>query len=152
MEKQNTSRTGRLVARIFRVRSWVDYDRIKAFFVYMLRGTRHLVEPPAKAKRESFDTAVEQMGLSEAGLKRKQKALLLWSRLMCLVAILVVAWAVYHGINGHIRASLISLVVVGVALVLAFRYHFWYFQIKSRKLGCTLREWFEQGLLARKKP
>ena len=23
----------------------------------------------------------------------------------------------------------------------AMRYHFWYFQIQSRKLGCTFQEW-----------
>ena len=38
-----------------------------------------------------------------------------------------------------------------IALVLAFRYHFWYFQMKQHKLGCTFNEWYRQGLLGEKK-
>jgi len=33
-------------------------------------------------------------------------------------------------------------------LTQAFRYHFWLFQLRNRKLGCTLSEWWN----ARVKP
>ena len=29
-----------------------------------------------------------------------------------------------------------------VCLVFAFRYHFWLYQLKRRKLGCTFQEWY----------
>jgi intracellular multiplication protein IcmV len=36
---------------------------------------------------------------------------------------------------------------------LCFRYHFWYIQVKKRKLGCTFKEWKEETLkeLSKKK-
>jgi intracellular multiplication protein IcmV len=52
---------------------------------------------------------------------------------------------------GSIKAFIVSLVVTLIALILAYRYHFWYFQMKQRKLGCTFSEWYKQGLFGEKK-
>lgn len=152
MRKERTSRIGRLLGRTFRIRSWIDYDRIKAFLIYLVSGTKKLTEPAtATEKRASFAAAAKELSLSEAALRKKERALLMWSRLMCVVALGILIWAFYHGISGHYRASLISLIVMCVALGLAFRYHFWYFQIKSRKLGCTFNEWVKYGLIGEKR-
>jgi intracellular multiplication protein IcmV len=38
------------------------------------------------------------------------------------------------------------LMVSLVAFANAFRAHFWYFQTKQRKLGCTIQEWLNAGV------
>jgi len=40
-----------------------------------------------------------------------------------------------------VSGFLIGLAVAGLFASQAFRYHFWYFQIQQRKLGCTLEDW-----------
>jgi intracellular multiplication protein IcmV len=55
----------------------------------------------------------------------------------------------YQLFYGSYQAAIVSFIILWIALVLAFRYHFWYFQIKNRKLGCTVYEWY-RGLLGDK--
>ncbi len=52
---------------------------------------------------------------------------------MLLIAALIFVYALYHFYAGTFKAAFVSLTVMMVALALAFRYHFWYFQIKSRQ-------------------
>ena len=66
--------------------------------------------------------------------------------MMVVLAVLILMYSVYLFIEGGHKGGIVALVVMFIALVLAFRYHFWYFQIKQRKLGCTIQEWFNHGL------
>ncbi|HAU1881722.1 TPA: type IV secretion protein IcmV, partial [Legionella pneumophila] len=99
---------------------------------------------------ESFDEAVKKLKLNEADLIIKQKALFRLSVIMVIAALMLLIYTGYQLFYGSWKATIISLVVVMIALVLAFRYHFWYYQIKQRKLGCTVKEWYRQGLLGEK--
>ncbi len=84
--------------------------------------------------------------MSDSELIAKQNGLWRLSIIMLGVAALVFIYFGYQLFVGNLKSSLISLVVVGVALVLAFRYRFWYYQIKEHKLGCSIREWYKYGL------
>lgn len=150
MKKRSGSRIGRVFSRIFNVRAWFDWDRLKSFTSFLVNGFSRLFVPQKNTQVESFDAAQKQFNLSDADLLLKQKALYRLSIVMTAVAFLILIYAGYHLFYGTIKATIISLVVMMIALVLAFRYHFWYFQIKVRKLGCTFQEWYRQGLLGEK--
>lgn len=146
MEKKHYSRTGRFITRIFNIRAWSDYDRTKANTVYVGRSIKNLfiLRPPGQ--EESFEQAQKRLGLSEQDLLEKQKALLRLSIIMCVGALALCVYALYNFYTLNLKSGFISLVVMSIALVLAFRYHFWFFQIKQRKLGCSIQEWIHQGL------
>ncbi|HHF7366953.1 TPA: type IVB secretion system protein IcmV [Legionella bozemanae] len=149
MKKQ--SRIVRLVSRIINVRRWFDWERMKAFTMYLGNGFKRLFVPQKKVEGESFNEAVQLFNLSDESLLIKQKSLFRLSIIMVLAALLILGYAGYQLFFGSIKAFLVSLIVTLIALVLAFRYHFWYYQIKNRKLGCTFNEWYRQGLLGEKK-
>jgi intracellular multiplication protein IcmV len=155
MKKRKTSRIVGLFKSIFNVRSWLDYDRIKAFTLYLWNGIKKMVIPQKVEVTEqdasqSFRTMVASMNLSEQDLASRAKGLYRLSLLMCFVSLLIFGYAIYQIVSGHWKATIVSLVVTLIGLVLAFRYHFWYFQIKERKLGCTFQEWYKRGLLGGK--
>ncbi|QBR83300.1 type IV secretion protein IcmV [Legionella israelensis] len=150
MKKEKGSRTWKVITSIFNVRAWIDYDRIKAAWLYIKNGIKKLFIPQKKVKKADFNRVVEEMNLTEKDLISRQKALKRLSIFMVIVAFGIFTYAGYHLFSGNIRATVVSLVVMLIALTLAFRYHFWYFQIKERKLGCTFREWFRQGLMGEK--
>ncbi|ASQ45097.1 hypothetical protein clem_02680 [Legionella clemsonensis] len=136
-----------IIKRIFNVRAWIDFDRVRAFTSYLAAGFQKLFIPQQQTEKgESFEAAVARMNLSEQELQAKKKALYRLSVLMCLAAVGIFSYSIYHLYYGSYRAVVVSLVLVLVALVLAFRYHFWYFQIKERKLGCSFSEWYREGL------
>ncbi|KTD71376.1 type IVB secretion system protein IcmV [Legionella tucsonensis] len=149
MKKQ--SRIVRLVTRIINVRRWFDWERMKAFTLYLGNGFIRLFVPQKKVEGESFNDAVRLLNLSDESILIKQKSLFRLSIIMVLAALLILGYAGYQLFFGSIKAFIVSLIVTLIALVLAFRYHFWYYQIKNRKLGCTFNEWFRRGLLGEKK-
>ena len=151
MKKTSESRTKRVFNRIFNVRTWADWDRMKSFTLYLTRGIKNLFVPQEKELEESFAAAQARLNLSDADMQVRQKSLYRLSLLMVVMAFLLFGYAIYHLVLANFLACILSLVVMTIALVLAFRYHFWYFQIKQRKLGCSLHEWFRQGLMGDKR-
>lgn len=150
MKKRSGSRIGRVFSRIFNIRTWFDWERIKILTLALYNDAKAMFIPQKNKKDESFESAVTKLKISDIELLAKQKALYRLSLVMTLAACLILVYTGYQLFYGSFKAVIVSLVVMMLALVLAFRYHFWYFQIKSRKLGCTLYEWFRQGLLGDK--
>lgn len=150
MKNKSGSRIGRVLSRILNVRSWVDWDRMKLFTRYLIDGFKKFFVPQKREKGESFEAATKRLKLNESELVARQAGLLRLSILMVVIAFLLLAYSVYLFLIGGYRGGVVGIVVMLIALVLAFRYHFWYFQIKERKLGCTIQEWFKQGLMGEK--
>lgn len=150
MKKQSESRIGRVFRRIFNVRAWFDYDRMKGWTDYLLSGIKKMFVPQKQVATESFAEAVKRMQLTEDDLQIKENSLWRLSVVMLILSVFILIYAIYQLIAGTWIASVISLVVMMIGLALAFRYHFWYYQIKARKLGVSVQEWFHQGLLGEK--
>lgn len=150
MKKKPGSRIVRVFTRIINVRKWFDWERMKAFTMYLVNGIKRLFVPQNPTHVESFDEAAKKLKLNETDLLLKQNALFRLSIIMLIAAFIIFGYMGYQLFYGTFKATIISLVVVLIALVLAFRYHFWYYQIKHRKLGCTIKEWYRQGLLGEK--
>lgn len=153
MKKQNDSRIASVFKRVFNVRQWSDYDRLKAFTIFLGDGIKKMVVPKkmdVKDTGETFSEAMAEMNLTEDDLLARRKGLYRLSVLMCTLAVLIFSYAIYHLVYSNYKAAIVSLVISMMSLVLAFRYHFWYFQIKEHKLGCTIQEWYKYGLLGKK--
>jgi intracellular multiplication protein IcmV len=151
MKKPSESKIVRLISNIFDVRTWFDWNRLKGFTLYLGDGLKKLFIPQQNIETESFKKATDKLNINEESLLAKQKALFRLSMIMVVTACVILGYAGYQMFYGSFKAMIVSLVVTLIALTLAFRYHFWYYQIKHRKLGCTVNEWFRQGLLGEKK-
>lgn len=142
-----------MAKRIFNIRQWSDYDRLKSFTKFLGAGIKKMVIPQKEKiadTKKTFTEASLSMKLTDQDLVERRKGLYRLSVLMSCVAFAIIAYGVFLLVYGHYRAFVISLVVGSIGFVLAFRYHFWYFQIKERRLGCTFKEWLWEGLLGRK--
>ena len=145
-------RTRSLFSRIFRFSSWLDAHRLREFLVSFIGWVKgfFFIKPRPKIADHSFELLLQQYNLTEATVAKQARALLWWSRLMCVIAIGMVGLAVYDGFYGTWKALILCVILVGVSATLAFRYHFLFFHLQSRKIGCSLSEWFYQGLLGRR--
>ncbi|MFI4962231.1 MAG: type IVB secretion system protein IcmV [Legionellales bacterium] len=151
MKKNTEPKVKKIASRIFKVRTWADWDRTKSFTVYLIDGIKSLFVPNKAEAVESFEEAKVRLNLTDAELDVKQKALFRLAMIMVGAAGLIFVYMGYQLFYGSFKAVVVSLIVMMLALALAFRYHFWYFQIKNHKLGCTLQEWYKQGLMGEKK-
>ena len=150
MKKKSGSRIATVFSRFIKIRVWFDWERTKSFTIALMNGVKNLFVPKKNIKAESFDSTVTKMHLSDDELLVKQNALFRLCILMLIAAFLILTYSGYQLFYGSLKAFFVSLTVTLVALALAFRYHFWYFQIKHRKLGCTFNEWYREGLLREK--
>jgi intracellular multiplication protein IcmV len=159
MKNKSNSRVVRVLSKILDIRTWFDWERMKSFTLFVGNGLRGLFMMDTENKKttkdnlpltESFNSAKQSLNLTDADLIIRQKALLKLSILMATIAILIFSYSIYQFFYGTLRAGFISLVIMMIAVALSFRYHFWYYQIKSHKLGCSVHEWFRKGLLGEK--
>ena len=136
---------------IFNVRLWLDTERITSHWQYILSSIKGMLIPQQKVVGETFEEAKRRMNLSNEDLDTRKRALLQLSILMVVICVFLCGYAFYHLFYGSIPGCLLTLSIMCVSAVMAFRYHFWYFQIKEKKLGCSIKEWFKFGLLGEKR-
>lgn len=140
---QKQSRTSRLLTRFFNFRAWSDWDRSKAVTQYFLGVFERVLMPklPRKSKKNSFESVVSKLKLSEKELQARAHGLRRLSYILAAMAVFFLGYLIYLSIYGSLKALLITSIELMIVLVLSFRYHFWYFQIEQRRLGCSVKEW-----------
>ena len=158
MKKKFGYRIKKIISRIFNVRRWSDWDRMKVFTSFVGDGYRNVfgikdndtLKPKQAALTASFESAKKKFKLSDDDLLQSQRSLFRLSFFMLILAICIIIYSICHFASGAINAGFLSLIVAMIALSLAFRYNFWYYQIKNRKLGCSANEWFRKTFLGEK--
>jgi len=149
-KSKSKSNTKTLFQNTFNFRAWSDWDRVKSGGDFISDTVKQVVEPNTAKVVESFNDAQKRMKLTDEDIASRGRALLRLSFFMACLAVLLFCYAIYHFIFGTIHAGIFALALTCLSAVYAFRYHFWYFQIKTRTLGYTLQEWFKQGLMGKK--
>jgi Flp pilus assembly protein TadB len=125
---------------------WIDYQNIKRNTASIFRYAKALVTPQQATRKETFQQAVQRLGLNEADLQRQMKTFYRLSWIYAFIAVSVFAYAVWMVINFSWIAAFVATVLGALSLGYAFRNRFWYFQIKTRRLGYGLKEWWQQDI------
>lgn len=129
------------------VRKWVDYDRLSDNATGLKKVFLKLIVPAAPKHHESFESAVVRLKLTPADIQKRMSSLKRLLVLMLVIAATIFIYTIYNLIKAHWIAVILSFILFILTLVVAFRYHFWHFQLQQRKLGATFREWLFFGLL-----
>ncbi len=138
-----------LFDKYFDYKSWVDYNRTREITYYFLNIFRKFFIPQKINKEDikPFDDVIKEMGITEEDLSKKFITFKRMYRVMLFSALFFYVYSLYQLLYGGILSVMVSVVLAFVCLALAFRYHFWYFQVKKRKLGCTIKEWFSESFM-----
>ena len=119
-----------------------------------LKGTAQLARDMAKdaftqdeaARKETFAEAARRFKLSGTDVDQRHRRFLQMAGLFLLASLLCFAYSIYLAFQGGIMAFILGFAVSCLGLAYAFRYHFWAFQLKNKKLGCTLQEWWNSEI------
>lgn len=126
----------------FNPSGWVGYESIKAQTQGVWVSLKGIFFPPKAGRQETFEQAQNRLHLSEADIQSKAAAFLNYSYAFILLAICTFIVSFFYLFTYHTFAGwLLGLAVATLFASQAFRFHFWYFQMKHRKLGCTFEEW-----------
>jgi len=100
--------------------------------------------PPGPA--ETFEQAVARMGLSETDIEARKTLFMRQTLLYFGLGLAVVGYGLMLAFDKSVIGMFMCFGVSLVAFANAFRAHFWFFQTKHRKLGCTFKEWLNGSL------
>ena len=90
---------------------------------------------------ETYHEALERLGLSDADVKKRQQQFFVMACVYGILALCVVAYGCHLLWHDHLLSALMCLPILSVLLSFAFREHFWFTQLKHKRLGFTFREW-----------
>ncbi len=131
-------KTARLVRRA------TFYDAVKGDAKYIKDLGRELMN----AKSSGGQTAehVTDLGLDAEHIAGATKAFKRLLMIFLSIGALVLLYSLYKFVEGSVAGGLVALAVVAICLAQAFKYHFWLYQIRIDRLGCTWREWLDDLL------
>lgn len=142
-----------------RVDKWVSWSYLTETADKFKVIVMDIAVPKKATYSETFKDAVQRLDLSDEDIEARKKEFTRLFYFFIGLAVTVIAYALYTAFKGSLIPSLISFCLALYCLTQAFRFHFWLFQIKNRKLGCTFKEWLNSTVdhamtqdLAVKKP
>lgn len=125
-----------------RVDKWISWDYLKETTGHFKAILFDIAIPKKATHLESFEEAMSRLGLSEKDLEARKNEFTKLFYFFLVLSLGVFAYALYLSLKGTLVSSLITFCLAFYALTQAFQFHFWLFQIKNRKLGCSVKEWF----------
>lgn len=125
-----------------RVDKWLGYDYLKRTTKSTYTSAKELFTPAQAEREESFKEAMQRLNITEEDLKQREKEFFRLFVVYLIFATAIFFYGVFIALNGNLMGFVISFCLTLYALSHAFRHHFWMFQIKNRKLGCSLQDWF----------
>ncbi len=149
-------RIGRFVKPFVDFRPWLGTERISEDTKTISDAVKTLYDQQkiqsTPTAREDFSALCLRLGLSEHDVKKRQ-IFYLQTAIACFVcALLALAYAIIMLTHAHsFPAMLISFAIGALLAAVSFRYHFWWYQLKSRRLGTSVHDWFHYGLLGKEK-
>lgn len=128
----------------FNPAGWLGYEQLKFYNQVIWGNFKRLGTPETPERTETFDEAMQRLQLTDQDIQQTSDRYLLYAIIFVVFAALAFAGGIVYLMGyGTFTAFALAMTCTAVLLVFAFRYHFWYFQIKHRKLGCTFREWWQ---------
>ncbi|MBN2689317.1 MAG: type IVB secretion system protein IcmV [Gammaproteobacteria bacterium] len=139
MAKRRLVRRG--VKSLVNVPRWAAWSDIRVAASGLVIAAKNLFVPHKAERHETFEEAVLRLKLNDASLKKQLKAFLHLAIIYLILALPLFGYALYMLIHGHIFAAILSFLLCSLLLVYAFKEHFWYTQIKQRRLGLSFKDW-----------
>lgn len=133
----------KVVKPLVNVPQWLGYDVLKNMTKWVGGLFKQFFIPQHAEVTETFEQAMARLNLTEADIKERIQQFKFLMILWVIVFVGVFGYSVYLAWIGSMRGFIVGLSVGFLALSQVFRNHFWIFQLRHRKLGCSLREWWD---------
>ncbi len=125
-----------------RVDRWIGAGYIKHTVGQTITSAKSIFTPERADREETFEESIKRLNISDADLKARENEFVRLFIFHLLLSLLLFCYCVFLFSQSNWGGGCMSLCLVSYPLAIAFRFHFWLFQIRNRKLGCTIQEWW----------
>lgn len=138
-------RVGKIVKPFVNFPKWLDAKSLKKNNETLYGFAKDIAKPDLRpVSQESFEEAMVRLQLSEQDVVNRRAFFLRMAIFYGLFAIAVFSYGIYLFFNlVDIFPLLMALAVTVAALALWFKHHFWYVQMKQRRLGLSFDDWLK---------
>jgi intracellular multiplication protein IcmV len=135
---------GRVLKPLVNFPAWMGWKSLKEDNQRLARLAKMVLAPEKiEVHRETFEQAAARLGLDESDILARQRSFKRMALFYGFIALLLLIYAFYLLLSVEtVIGFLTGLIAVWITLALGFKQHFWYTQMKVRRLGLTFREWF----------
>ena len=141
------SGTKKIFKPLVDVSTWLNLKQIRENGHSILQMAKDVFVPGKATRQETFEEAMNRLNLTEEDIKKRTIEFNRLIAIMLTLFFLIISYGIYLAWQGSWSGFLPCISMSLFVLGLAFRYHFWLFQIKQRKLGCTFREWLDSSFM-----
>ena len=132
----------------FNPSQWIDYEGLQAQNRALWLTIKNLFRLEKSERVETFEEAVQRLNLTEEDIQKAYRDYRIYSIFFFALGITLFVFAFYLLlVHSSFHAWVLALCASAFSLTVAFRYDFWAFQIKHRKLGCTFAEWRQRKII-----
>ncbi|GAB4393258.1 MAG: type IVB secretion system protein IcmV [Gammaproteobacteria bacterium] len=138
-----TNGVKKVVTPFVNVKAWMGWNNLKSTTAD-LKGLCKEVLTVHKPKTggETFEQAIQRLGLTEKDIQRRMQEFKYLAMLQAVLFVGVFLYSFYILFYAdHIHGFFVGIALSLAIAALFFRFHFWYFQLKQRRLGCTFKDW-----------
>jgi intracellular multiplication protein IcmV len=125
-----------------RPKQWFGWDFFKSSSLNTYNFLKNVYKIPKTINKiENFEQAVNRHQLTEQQIEIIKNRFYFFSMFFLTCATGITIYACEGFWQHEIMRGIVSLSLVFFLAAQSFRYHFWYFQICEKKLGCTFHDW-----------
>jgi intracellular multiplication protein IcmV len=143
--------TGKVMGLMFNFRAdkWIGYKNLKNTTSSLFNTGKEVFLMQNANIRESFTDSIQRLHITEEDLLKKQKECYWFMLFYFLLTIMVGLYGMYLAFNGQLLSFITSVAITCLCLSNYFRYSFWLFQMKHKKLGCSFKEWLNGEIIVK---
>lgn len=122
--------------------AWIDYNYLKYQNKTLWAVLKTIFAKPQPTEGETFEQAMKRLNLTAADVKSTASQYRRYAFFFLIIGLLVFYYAFYLLFMHHtITSWFLGLAASSLFFAQAFKYDFWAFQMRRRKLGVTFKEW-----------
>lgn len=129
--------------RFFDIPRWIGAEHIGSQFRNIRALMHALTTTPTPEREETYEEAMVRMNLSAEDMDKRKQTLFIMSMVYVALGSLVIAYAIFLFCHEKWMATVMCIPITSVLFSFAFREHFWYIQLKHKRLGFTFKEWWK---------
>ena len=136
--------TKKVAGHIINIRAdkWIGVDYLTSITKDNLAWAKVIFTPKKTEREETFEQALARLNLTEADIIDRKHEFTRLFNLFATLSLILLTYGIYLAFQGNYMGFAMCFGLTIFSIGQSFRYHFWLFQIKQRKLGCTFQEWF----------
>ena len=122
---------------------WMGLDEIKSTGKNIGDLAKDVFTIKEAEHDDTFERAAARLDLKDEEIQKRAKSFLQLATIYVLFGVALFAYAIYLGFwKFYILPTFMTFMLSALSFAFAYREHFWYFQMKTKKLGQTYKDWF----------